>query len=105
MRVLIAGAGIGGLTTGLGLGGAPAGTGLPAEELANRGNPGDAILDVVAERAPGGFDRVEDVLTAEELAPLADGHRTIPHTDDVNSDSPWALAQAAPVRAQRRSAR
>ncbi|MEV4257117.1 flavin-dependent oxidoreductase, partial [Spirillospora sp. NPDC049652] len=53
----------------------------------NRTNPGDRILDLVAERAPDGFDRIEDVLTAEELAPLENGYRTITHTD--NGDSPW----------------
>ena len=73
--------------------------------LANRAAPGDAILNLVAARAPDGFDRVEDVLTADELAPLADGYRTITHTDDLNSDSPWAPAQAAPDRAQPRPAR
>ncbi|GAA1549847.1 flavin-dependent oxidoreductase [Actinomadura kijaniata] len=59
--------------------------------LANRTNPGDAILDAVAERAPDGFDRIEDVLTPEELVPLEGGYRQITHTDAVDGDSPWTV--------------
>ncbi|WP_019631528.1 flavin-dependent oxidoreductase [Actinomadura atramentaria] len=59
--------------------------------LANRHNPGDAILNLVAERAPDGFDRIEDVLTADELAPLARGYEKITHTNDLNVDSPWSI--------------
>jgi 2-polyprenyl-6-methoxyphenol hydroxylase-like FAD-dependent oxidoreductase len=74
--------------------------------LANRANPGDAVLHTVAERAPHGFDRIEDVLTPGELAVLADGYRTITHTDDLNHDSPWAVTAAAPPSAHaRRSSR
>jgi 2-polyprenyl-6-methoxyphenol hydroxylase-like FAD-dependent oxidoreductase len=46
--------------------------------LANRANPPDAILREVYERthdAP--FDRIEDVISAEELASIARGYRTI----------------------------
>ncbi|MEU5879329.1 flavin-dependent oxidoreductase [Spirillospora sp. NPDC047279] len=59
--------------------------------LANRNNPGDTILNTVAERAPDGFDRVGDVLTPEELAPLANGYQHITHTDDLDRTSPWAV--------------
>ncbi|MDL4774736.1 MULTISPECIES: flavin-dependent oxidoreductase [Thermomonosporaceae] len=59
--------------------------------LANRHNPGDKILNVVAERAPDGFARIEDVLTPEELAPLANGYQQITHTNDLNGDSPWTV--------------
>ncbi|MQY07815.1 flavin-dependent oxidoreductase [Actinomadura macrotermitis] len=64
--------------------------------LGNRANPGDAILNTVAERAPEGFDRVEDVLTPAELAPLGGGYRQITHTDDLNGDSPWAVPARLP---------
>lgn len=46
-----------------------------AVALANRAMPVDAVLRAVAERAPEGFRRVEDVLTAEELAGLGEGYR------------------------------
>ncbi|MFI0349169.1 flavin-dependent oxidoreductase [Actinomadura sp. 9N407] len=72
--------------------------------LANRANPGDAILHTVAERAPDGFARIEDVLSPDELAPLADGYKTITHTDDLNHDSPWAVTAAAPTSAYARRA-
>ncbi|MBF6175953.1 flavin-dependent oxidoreductase [Nocardia blacklockiae] len=42
--------------------------------LANRDMPMDRILRAVAERAPDGFDRIEDVLTPEELAAIAEGY-------------------------------
>ncbi|MFG2496927.1 flavin-dependent oxidoreductase [Streptomyces sp. NPDC048441] len=46
-----------------------------AVALANRAMPVDAVLRAVAERAPEGFARVEDVLTGEELAGLGEGYR------------------------------
>ncbi|MEW2354801.1 flavin-dependent oxidoreductase [Spirillospora sp. NPDC029432] len=64
--------------------------------IGNRVNPGDAILHTVAERAPDGFARIEDVLTPDELAPLAAGYQSITHTDDMNRDSPWAVSAAPP---------
>jgi 2-polyprenyl-6-methoxyphenol hydroxylase-like FAD-dependent oxidoreductase len=42
--------------------------------LANRSMPVDAVLDMVAARAPDGFDRIEDVLDAGELAALRDAY-------------------------------
>ncbi|WP_280255659.1 flavin-dependent oxidoreductase [Nocardia wallacei] len=42
--------------------------------LANRDMPMDRILRAVAERAPGGFDRIEDVLTPAELAEITQGY-------------------------------
>ncbi|MEV5573323.1 flavin-dependent oxidoreductase [Spirillospora sp. NPDC052269] len=56
--------------------------------LACREMPADHILQTVTRRAPHGFDRIEDVLTAEELASLANFYRTTTHTD--NGDSPWS---------------
>ncbi|RDI49409.1 flavin-dependent oxidoreductase [Nocardia mexicana] len=49
----------------------------PANEtvLANRDIPMDRILRLVAERAPRGFDRIEDVVTPDELRVIGDGYR------------------------------
>jgi len=44
--------------------------------LATRSMPVDAVLDMVSARAPDGFDRIEDVLTAAELAALRDAYRS-----------------------------
>jgi 5-methylphenazine-1-carboxylate 1-monooxygenase len=44
--------------------------------LATRDMPVDAVLDMVRERAPDGFDRIEDVLTPAELASLRDAYRS-----------------------------
>ncbi|WP_227985425.1 FAD-dependent monooxygenase [Nocardia spumae] len=43
--------------------------------LVNRDMPMDRILHTVTERAPDGFDRIEDVLTEAELAQLAGAYR------------------------------
>jgi 2-polyprenyl-6-methoxyphenol hydroxylase-like FAD-dependent oxidoreductase len=43
--------------------------------LANRHMPVDRVLDMVRDRAPDGFDRIEDVLTETELASLRDAYR------------------------------
>ena len=44
--------------------------------LATRAMPVDQVLDIVHARAPHGFDRIEDVLTAAELTALRDGYRS-----------------------------
>jgi 2-polyprenyl-6-methoxyphenol hydroxylase-like FAD-dependent oxidoreductase len=43
--------------------------------LANRNMPVEHVLDMVSARAPDGFDRIEDVLSAAELAALKDAYR------------------------------
>jgi 5-methylphenazine-1-carboxylate 1-monooxygenase len=43
--------------------------------LANRDMPGDRVLQEVARRAPDGFRRIDDVLSAAELAALRDAYR------------------------------
>ena len=43
--------------------------------LANRSMPVDAVLDMVSARAPGGFERIEDVLSDAELTALRDAYR------------------------------
>jgi 2-polyprenyl-6-methoxyphenol hydroxylase-like FAD-dependent oxidoreductase len=57
---------------------------LPAANkivLANRAMPVDAVLDMVADRAPDGFDRIEDVLDPGELASLRDAYRATSQED------------------------
>jgi 2-polyprenyl-6-methoxyphenol hydroxylase-like FAD-dependent oxidoreductase len=43
--------------------------------LANRNMPADRLLHTVSVRAPGGFGRIEDVLTGPELAAFNDAYR------------------------------
>ncbi|MFF9894791.1 flavin-dependent oxidoreductase [Streptomyces longispororuber] len=59
--------------------------------LANRRMPADRYLAAVAERAPDGFARVEDVLTAEELGELRDAYRWTTGTDvtELNTRPSW----------------
>jgi len=49
--------------------------------LANRDLPADRVIDMVAARAPGGFERIEDVLSAAELAALRDAYRATSQQD------------------------
>lgn len=60
--------------------------------LANRDMPMDRVLHAVAQRAPNGFGRIEDVLTAAELAALADAYR---HTSGAATDGADAARYAA----------
>jgi 2-polyprenyl-6-methoxyphenol hydroxylase-like FAD-dependent oxidoreductase len=83
----------GAVAKGSGAPGAPGGPGgpgayeaarLPAVSkivLANRSMPVDAVLDMVAARAPDGFDRIEDVLNAGELGTLRDAYRATSQED------------------------
>lgn len=61
--------------------------------LANRRMPADRLLQAVAERAPDGFDRVEDVLTQEELAELDAAYRWTTGTDvaELNGRGSWGV--------------
>ncbi len=43
--------------------------------LANRGDGPDRILDIVAERAPGGFDDIDAVMPLAERQAFADGYK------------------------------
>jgi 2-polyprenyl-6-methoxyphenol hydroxylase-like FAD-dependent oxidoreductase len=49
--------------------------------LANRGDGPDKILDIVAERAPEGFDRIEDVISQEDLARAAGAYKAVAGMD------------------------
>ncbi|MEL6677461.1 MAG: flavin-dependent oxidoreductase [Pseudomonadota bacterium] len=45
--------------------------------LGNRGDGPDRILDVVAERAPNGFDAIDDVLRPEDRSDIARGYKAL----------------------------
>lgn len=45
--------------------------------LANRGNGPEQVMQMVQERAPGGFERIEDVLSATELEGAAAGYKRL----------------------------
>ena len=45
--------------------------------LANRGNGPERVMQMVEERAPAGFARIEDVLSAEELEDAAAGYKRL----------------------------
>jgi 5-methylphenazine-1-carboxylate 1-monooxygenase len=45
--------------------------------LANRGNGPDQVMQFVEERAPNGFERLEDILTIQELEEVADSYKRV----------------------------
>ncbi len=55
--------------------------------VANRDMPADRLLHLVSVRAPGGFGRIEDVLSAAELAAFDQAYRstTLPDVAALNS--------------------
>ena len=55
--------------------------------LANRDMPADRLLHLVSVRAPGGFGRIEDVLSAAELASFDQAYRstTLPEVAALNA--------------------
>ncbi|MFD4632876.1 flavin-dependent oxidoreductase [Streptomyces sp. NPDC058284] len=61
--------------------------------LANRTMPADRILQAVAVRAPDGFDRIEDVLTPQELAELHAAYRRTTGADvaELNGRGSWGV--------------
>ncbi len=58
--------------------------------LANRGNGPDQVLQIVEERAPNGFTRLEDVLSDEERQEVAAGYKRIAgfDKDALNNRAP-----------------
>ncbi len=65
--------------------------------LANRGDGPDKVLDVVAERAPDGFARIEDVLTKEELESTAASYKKTAGMDvDGLNNRPSIIPSANP---------
>lgn len=61
--------------------------------LANRRMPADSLLQAVAERAPDGFDRIEDVLTEAETAGIDAAYRWTTGTDvvELNERGSWGV--------------
>jgi 2-polyprenyl-6-methoxyphenol hydroxylase-like FAD-dependent oxidoreductase len=59
--------------------------------LASRGLGPDHVLHTVAERAPNGFTRIEDVLSAAELAQIGESLRTTTNADvtTLNERPTW----------------
>jgi len=55
--------------------------------LANRGNGPEQVMQLVEQRAPDGFARIEDVLSADELAEAAAGYKRIAGFDKERLNS------------------
>ncbi|RMD47388.1 MAG: flavin-dependent oxidoreductase [Alphaproteobacteria bacterium] len=66
--------------------------------LANRADGPDRVLDLVAERAPEGFERIEEVMSATELQALADGYKRVAGFDvaELNAAPPIIGPMARP---------
>jgi hypothetical protein len=58
--------------------------------LANRRNGPEQVMQLVHERAPGGFDRIEAVLTRTELEEAASAYKRIAgfDKDELNARPP-----------------
>ena len=58
--------------------------------LANRRNGPEQVMQLVQERAPNGFDRIEDVLTRDELEEAASAYKRIAgfDKDELNARAP-----------------
>ena len=65
--------------------------------LACRDMPADRLLQTVSTRAPGGFERIEDVLSTAELAAFDQAYRstTLPDVAALNSRPSLTLLPAA----------
>lgn len=66
--------------------------------LASRGLGPDPVLHTVAERAPNGFTRIEDVLSAAELAQIGESLRTTTNADvtTLNERPTWQPTSNTP---------
>jgi 2-polyprenyl-6-methoxyphenol hydroxylase-like FAD-dependent oxidoreductase len=58
--------------------------------VANRANGPEQVMQLVEQRAPGGFARIEDVLTTEELNGTATGYKRVAgfDRDELNARGP-----------------
>ncbi|MEM7406290.1 MAG: flavin-dependent oxidoreductase [Pseudomonadota bacterium] len=65
--------------------------------MANRGDGPDKVLDIVEARAPDGFDAVEDVLGAEELARTASAYKAVAGMDIEALNARPSIVALAPV--------
>jgi 2-polyprenyl-6-methoxyphenol hydroxylase-like FAD-dependent oxidoreductase len=72
--------------------------------LANRNTPADQVVDMVNVRAPDGFNRIEEVLSAAELASLRDADRATSLQDvaALNTRPPLLALSALPSPGARR---
>lgn len=59
--------------------------------LANRGDGPDKVLDVVAEKAPDGFDDISDVMSVGELKTMADNYKKLAGMDISRLNSSPAI--------------
>jgi len=68
--------------------------------LACRDMPADRLLQTVSRRAPGGFERIEDVLSAAELASFDQAYRatTLPDVAALNSRPSLTPLWCSPAR-------
>ena len=62
--------------------------------LANRGNGPEQVMQMVQERAPDGFARIEDVLSAEELEAAAAGYKRLAGFDVGELNGRASIVQA-----------
>ena len=62
--------------------------------LANRANGPEQVMQLVEQRAPEGFVRIEDVLSAGELEGTADGYKRLAgfDRDALNARGPIVTA-------------
>ena len=58
--------------------------------LAIRGDGPDRVLDIVAERAPDGFDDIHQVMSRDELSAMAQRYKSVAGMDvqDLNARGP-----------------
>jgi 5-methylphenazine-1-carboxylate 1-monooxygenase len=65
---------------------------------ANRGQGPDLVLDLVHGRAPGGFDRLEAVVSRAELEETASGYKRLAGMDPatLNARESWSVAAPRP---------
>ncbi|MDJ0857631.1 MAG: flavin-dependent oxidoreductase [Dinoroseobacter sp.] len=64
--------------------------------LANRGDGPDKILDVVAERAPQGFERIEDVISRQELESQAASYKAVAGMDIAKLNARPSILSTGP---------
>ena len=64
--------------------------------LATRSMPVEAVLDMVRDRAPDGFDRIEDVLSPAELSKLRDAYRATSQQDVATLNERPSLTPVMP---------
>ncbi|MEM8581282.1 MAG: flavin-dependent oxidoreductase [Pseudomonadota bacterium] len=63
--------------------------------MANRGDGPDKILDVVAERAPQGFEHVEEVISRQELVSQAASYKAVAGMDIAKLNARPSILSAA----------